>query len=67
MTHGRVPVSQNGMTQLRIAETDEIRPCHLLLQRRRGGSIRGRGPHAHPLARRSATYDLKPEMSAYEV
>ena len=26
----------------------EVRPCHLLLQRRRGGSLRGRGPLRHP-------------------
>ena len=34
-------ISDKGMTQLRIAETEKVRPCDLLLQRRRGNGVPG--------------------------
>ncbi len=49
-------ISNKGLTQLRIAETEKyahvtLRPCHLLLQRRRGEAVPRRGPHSGQVPR----------------
>ena len=45
----------------------EVRPCHLLLQRRRGAGAARRAARAGALQRDVPTYDLKPQMSARAV
>ena len=59
-------VAERGLRQLRIAETEKYAARHLLFQRRRRDAVSGRGPH-HGAFTKVATYDLKPEMSAFEV
>ena len=44
---GRVPVCPRQDPAAHCRDR-EVRPRHLLLQRRRGGSLRGRGPLRHP-------------------
>ena len=58
-------ISNKGLTQLRIAETEST-PCHLLLQWRRGEAVPGED-RILVKSPAVATYDLQPEMSAYEV
>ena len=41
-------LSQQGPDPAADCRDREVRPCDLLLQRRRGGALRRRGPGAHP-------------------
>jgi len=59
-------VSQHGLTQLRIAETEKYAHVTFFLNGGREEAFPGEDRCLIP-SPRVATYDLKPEMSAYEV
>ena len=54
------------MTQARIAETEKYAHVNILLQRWSRRTKQGRRQNPCKISK-VATYDLKPEMSAYEV
>ena len=64
---GRVPAAKNGKTQLRIAETEKYAHVTFFFN----GGVEAVPTRARTAAvipsPKVATYDLKPEMSAYEV
>src|SRR5262249_7216286 len=64
-TFGEV-ISKAGLTQLRIAETEKYAHVTFFLNGGRGEEVEGESRILVP-SPKVATYDLKPEMSAYEV
>ena len=60
MTMGEY-LSKMGQDATAHCRNAEVRPCDVLLQRRRGARIPRRGPHSHPLPALRGSADVRPE------